>query len=214
LVGGSYGLQIIDVSDPSNPSLKGSYITPHQAWRVAIFGNYAYVSDGYSGLQIIDPNLNKLTLSGTPSSAGTYGIDIEACNEIKKCATDGFWIIVKDSDDTANITDTTDLTTTLTIIDSMTLGVCITCIVCFFLSLIVVGGVVMLRRHRNKILENENNEEVKELKEEKKLQKLDTSDDKKIVVDNELPRLMEEPKKPAKVNEDVELDAIPYFRED
>jgi hypothetical protein len=90
----SSGLQIIDVSDPSNPTFKGSYDTPDRAMRVALSNTYAYVADDASGLQIIALNLDKLILSGTPSSLGTYGVDIEACNEAAECATDSFDITV------------------------------------------------------------------------------------------------------------------------
>jgi hypothetical protein len=87
------GLQIIDISDPSNPTFKGSYDTPGLAHEVAVSSNYAYVADE-DGLQIIAPNLDKLILSGTSSSVGTYGVDIKACNEAKECITDSFDIHV------------------------------------------------------------------------------------------------------------------------
>ena len=51
---GNSGLQIIDVSDPTNPTFKGSYDTSGTAVDVWIENNYAYVADGDSGLQIID----------------------------------------------------------------------------------------------------------------------------------------------------------------
>ena len=51
---GPWGLQIIDVSNVTNPTFVGSYSTPGQASGVTISGNYAYVGDGYRGLQIID----------------------------------------------------------------------------------------------------------------------------------------------------------------
>jgi hypothetical protein len=116
-----------------------------------------------------------------------------------ECVTDNFNIIVS-----------VDLTT-LIIVGSIIGGICT---VSFCGTLIIGGGVVALRLHRNKLLGNESNVDSKELKEEKELQKLNTSNDKKIVIDNELSQLIEEQKKPAKVNEDEELDAIPYFRED
>jgi hypothetical protein len=90
---GESGLQIIDVSDPANSTFKGSYDTPNSALGVSLSEDYAYVADRLS-LQIIAPNLDKLILSGTPSSLGTYSVDIEACNEIKECATDSFNVIV------------------------------------------------------------------------------------------------------------------------
>ena len=50
----SSGLQIINISNPTAPSLAGSYHTDGQALGVAVVSNYAYVADGYSGLQIIN----------------------------------------------------------------------------------------------------------------------------------------------------------------
>ncbi|MFN5892129.1 MAG: hypothetical protein ACK45Z_05770, partial [Dolichospermum sp.] len=48
------GLQIIDISNPTTPTLKGNYDTSGSAWGVQVLGNYAYVADIDSGLQIID----------------------------------------------------------------------------------------------------------------------------------------------------------------
>ena len=47
------GLQIIDISNPSAPTLKGTYDTSY-ARDVAIAGNYAYIADYDAGLKIID----------------------------------------------------------------------------------------------------------------------------------------------------------------
>jgi hypothetical protein len=59
------GLQIINVSNPSNPTLAGSYDT--NAFGVCISGSYAYV--GGSGLQIID-----VSDPSNPTLAGSYWI--------------------------------------------------------------------------------------------------------------------------------------------
>ena len=48
------GLRVVDISDPSTPSLAGSYNTPNSARDVAIAGDLAYVADFESGLQILD----------------------------------------------------------------------------------------------------------------------------------------------------------------
>jgi hypothetical protein len=177
---GDSGLQIIDISDPGNPTFKSSYDTPEMmASGVALSGNYAYVVER-TDLQIIALNPDKLILSGTPSSIGTYSIDIEACNEIMECTSDSFEISVNDSDDTTDtivdtmdttdttsITDTTDLTTTSIIISSMTIAACVACITSFSLPLIIGGGIVMLRRSRNKTLRDKSNTNaIKQKKEE------------------------------------------------
>jgi Ca2+-binding RTX toxin-like protein len=51
---GDSGLQIIDISNPTTPTLKGNYDTSGYAQGVQVVGNYAYVADDASGLQIID----------------------------------------------------------------------------------------------------------------------------------------------------------------
>lgn len=61
------GLQIINITDPQNPTLAGSYDTPSAAKDVFISGNYAYIADYTSGLQIID-----ISDPQNPSPAGDY----------------------------------------------------------------------------------------------------------------------------------------------
>jgi len=148
-------------------TFKGSYDTPDTAVEVALSENYAYVADRNSGLQIIALNSDKLTLSGTPNSVGTYGVDIKACNEIMECVTDSFDIVVM------------DLSTILVIIGS-SIGACVICTVSLCLLLTVGGGIVILKRHRKGGLEDENNEDKKGCKEEE-LQKLENEKDEKIV---------------------------------
>jgi hypothetical protein len=134
--------------------------------------------------------------SGVPNTLTTYSIKVIANDDYDGSVSTMFNLIVKAKENLA----------TATIISAMMAVVCIAsfCI----LPLIIGGGIIAVRQRRNKILENENDVDAKEL------QRLDTSDDKKIIVDNELPKSMEEQKKPDNVNKDVELDAIPYFRED
>ncbi|QLQ05478.1 MAG: hypothetical protein HZY76_04845 [Anaerolineae bacterium] len=53
--GAEGGLQIIDVSDPGNPQILGSYNSAGQATSVAVSGGLVYLADGaFGGLQIID----------------------------------------------------------------------------------------------------------------------------------------------------------------
>ena len=51
---GEAGLQLVDISDPLNPSLSGSVDTPGYAYEVSVSGDYAYVADDAGGLQVID----------------------------------------------------------------------------------------------------------------------------------------------------------------
>ncbi len=51
---GDHGIQIIDLSDKTNPYIMGNFDTPGSAYGVFIKGNYAYVADGVSGIAIID----------------------------------------------------------------------------------------------------------------------------------------------------------------
>ncbi|MBI5192337.1 MAG: hypothetical protein HZA08_02715 [Nitrospirae bacterium] len=54
VAGGSGGLYVADISNPSSPVLRGSVDTPGNANDVRVVGNLVYVADGASGLQIVD----------------------------------------------------------------------------------------------------------------------------------------------------------------
>jgi hypothetical protein len=64
---GESGLQILNITNPSSPSLTGFYNTPDFALGVQLVGNYAYVADGESGLQILN-----ITNPSSPSLTGFY----------------------------------------------------------------------------------------------------------------------------------------------
>ena len=73
----STGLQIIDISTPSSPTLTGTYNTSGSAYDVAISGNYAYVADYTSGLKIIDISTPSApTLTGSFPTTSARGIAI------------------------------------------------------------------------------------------------------------------------------------------
>jgi hypothetical protein len=62
-----FGLQIFEISDPSNPAFAGSFDTPDGAYDVFVAGSYAFVADWYSGLQIID-----ISDPSNPAFAGSF----------------------------------------------------------------------------------------------------------------------------------------------
>ncbi len=73
----TFGLQVIDVSDPGSPVILGSVGTPGRAFGVAVSGAVAYVADWTSGLQVIDVSDpgNPVILGSvdTPSESGAVG---------------------------------------------------------------------------------------------------------------------------------------------
>jgi len=65
---------VIDISDPTNPTLGGAYDTPGYAIGVYVSGNYAYVADEEAGLQIIkinDPVVN-ITVPDSNTITATF----------------------------------------------------------------------------------------------------------------------------------------------
>ena len=54
MAAGATGLQVVDVSDPTLPSIVGSKNTPGNANDIKVVGNRAFIADGPSGLQILD----------------------------------------------------------------------------------------------------------------------------------------------------------------
>jgi hypothetical protein len=49
-----FGMQVIDVSNPTFPRIVGSIDTPGLTRDVAVTGDYAYLADDHSGLQVVD----------------------------------------------------------------------------------------------------------------------------------------------------------------
>jgi hypothetical protein len=65
---GTDGLEIIDITDPSNPTEVGSYYNDSgEAYEVCVSGDYAYVADGSDGLEIID-----ISTPSSPTKVGSY----------------------------------------------------------------------------------------------------------------------------------------------
>lgn len=72
------GLRILNISNPSTPSLIGTYDTTGNARAVDLDSHYAYVADNLSCLQIIDisnPN-NPLRVGGYDTGGNACGVDV------------------------------------------------------------------------------------------------------------------------------------------
>jgi len=67
IASGSAGLVVLNVFDPTAPTLSGTYETIGYTGGVSVLGNYAYVADPTSGLKIID-----ISNPAAPTFSGTY----------------------------------------------------------------------------------------------------------------------------------------------
>ncbi len=65
---GGSGLQVVDVSDRTNPHIVGSLALSGNANDVKLLGNTAYVASGSAGLQVVD-----VTSPLSPALAGSFG---------------------------------------------------------------------------------------------------------------------------------------------
>lgn len=76
---GQYGLQIIDIGDPTNPVVIGSYDTPGAARSVAVSGDLAFVTDLGAGLQIIDIGdpTNPLLIGNFDTAGNAGGVVVD-----------------------------------------------------------------------------------------------------------------------------------------
>jgi hypothetical protein len=199
----SSSLQIVDITDLAKPILKSSYDTPGSAYDVALSENYVYVAADRSGLQIISLKSDKLTLSGRPRSTGIYGVDIKACNEEKECAINSFNIIVNGSDYVTDVGDITNLISAEAII----VIVSVLCAPLIVGVLLVVPCYVFLKNPKSSLLNETSKKESFTNTEE--LQDMEFTDDGKNIVDNELPRPLDEQKISQEVKREEELVYYP-----
>jgi len=101
---GHAGLKIINVSNPSNMSLIGSFNTPDSAFGVAVSGTKAYVADHHNGLVIVNindpanPTINSTPVAPTTDPHGrrgrtarSYGVAISGGNAYVATAYDGIY---------------------------------------------------------------------------------------------------------------------------
>jgi len=90
-----YGLEVVDVSDPTSPQEVGVFETSGVAREVAVSRGFAFVADGRDGLRVIDvsaPNrLREVTFFGSSSNA----IAIELSKGLAYLAggPEGLWVI-------------------------------------------------------------------------------------------------------------------------
>ncbi|HMB68948.1 MAG TPA: hypothetical protein VKU85_06535, partial [bacterium] len=77
----STGLVILDITDPTAPTLAGTYDTAGPALGITVAGDHAFVADGSSGLQVIDvSDPTSPTLVGTYDTPG-MGLEVVAAGD-------------------------------------------------------------------------------------------------------------------------------------
>lgn len=64
------GVQVVDVSDASQPAVLARVDTPGQAWQAVVAGDYVLVADGEGGLLILQRQASGLPVRGAPTAAG------------------------------------------------------------------------------------------------------------------------------------------------
>jgi hypothetical protein len=69
---GSAGLQVIDVSNPTNYVNVGGYNTSGTTYGVAVSGNYAYLADVEWGLLILGPRPRITSITRAAGTATVY----------------------------------------------------------------------------------------------------------------------------------------------
>lgn len=79
---GSAGLQIVDVTDRSNPQIIESFALPGNANDVRLLANFAYVAAGSSGLQVVD-----VTNPLAPVVRGTFNTNGNALDVVVRGTT-------------------------------------------------------------------------------------------------------------------------------
>ncbi len=100
---GGTGLTILDVSDPANPEIIGSYGSPNQAFGLDVVGTTVYLANGFSGLVVLDASdpANVTELGGFP--IGSNAIDVEVRDAIAYLVSFGGGMLTLDVSDPANI---------------------------------------------------------------------------------------------------------------
>ncbi len=90
------GFQVIDISNPANPTIVNTFDTTGNADELDISGNYAYIADGPSGLQILDiSNPATTTFVGTFNTSG-YARDVYVTGRYAYVADDTAGLLIID----------------------------------------------------------------------------------------------------------------------
>ena len=103
------GLTILDISDPTSPTVLGGYASPNQAFGLDVIGTTVYLCNGFSGLVVLDASdpANVTELGSFPfvPAANATDVVVDAENEIAYVVSFGGGMRSLDVSDPANITE-------------------------------------------------------------------------------------------------------------
>jgi len=91
---GSAGLQVVDVSDKTSPTIVASLTTATAAFDVKVVGNEAYIANGGGGLWIVDISNPTIpaTLGSAPTVGGAFDVVVSGMRAFVVDATGGLQI--------------------------------------------------------------------------------------------------------------------------
>ena len=75
-------MQVVDVSDPASPTLRGTYVMTSDAFDVQVVSDLAFVADDADGLQIIDvSDTSNPVLRGSSIALGD-AVDVQVADNL------------------------------------------------------------------------------------------------------------------------------------
>jgi hypothetical protein len=98
---GGAGLYIVDISNPTYPTMIGGYDTPGYAEGVTIAGNYAYIADGPAGLRVLDVTDRPHPVEVATAYTLSYAFDIAVEGGYAYIAAAGAGLLVAELSDPA-----------------------------------------------------------------------------------------------------------------
>ncbi len=91
-------MQVVDVSDPASPTLRGTYVMTSDAFDVQVVSDLAFVADDADGLQIIDvSDTSNPVLRGSSIALGD-AVDVQVADNLAYVADQKYGLQIVDVD--------------------------------------------------------------------------------------------------------------------
>ena len=93
LADANYGLQVIDVSNPTNLQWTGGYATGGIAWNLTVGGALAYLADLDAGVVVVDVSNPTAPQRVGGYAVGAQGIALQGTNAYVACGSNGVHVL-------------------------------------------------------------------------------------------------------------------------